>query len=240
MSRNARSNVLFALAVVVLATSAVGVKVYDLRVLKKPLPLRKPLRDMNKASLGAWEVVSSSRLPAELVQELGTEEYLNWLLKTVRADEPRASMVSLSVTYYTDVQDQVPHVPEECQRQGGRTPAGGETIELCLPLVGKTIPMKRLAFYARGETEKKNFVYYTIRVNDKFCSDRQAARLYMGDPRDTHLYYSKIELGFDRLTDADVPDLDAAARELFDKLILELEKKHWPLAGSGKNGVGSR
>ncbi len=100
--------------------------------------------------------------------------------------------------------------------------------------MGGTIPAKRLAVHARGESQKKNFVYYLLRVNDAFCSDRQKARVHMGDFRDTHLYYSKIEIAFDRFTDADIPDLDASARDLFDKVILELEKEHWPPKGAGR------
>lgn len=237
MSQRSRSNLLFALALVVLATSAAGIKLLDLRILKEPLPIRRPLRDMSKAFLKPWKVVGSGRLPAELVQELGTEEYLNWILKNSRGGKSRADTVSLSITYYTDVQDQVPHVPEECQYQAGRTPAGSEELKLDLPSSGKTISAKRLAFYAKGESEKKNFVYYTLRVNDAFFSDRQRARWHMGN-RDTHLYYSKIEMSFDMFTDDAVPDLDAIACDLFDKLVLELEKEHWPPVGAARNKEG--
>ncbi len=235
MLQSSRSNALYALAILVLATSAVGIKVFDLTVLKKPLPIRKPLRDMDKRSLAPWNVVSSSRLPPELVQELGTEEYLHWILRSPHIRKSHRNKVSLSVTYYTDVQDQLPHVPEECQQQAGRTITGGEEFQLDLPGAGRAISAKRLTLRAQGESEKKNFVYYTLRVNDVFCSDRQKARLHMGDFRDTHLYYSKIEIAFDRFTDDDLSELDTGAQDLFDKVILELEKEHWPAEGASRN-----
>ncbi len=234
MSQSMRSNALFAAAIVVLAASAVGVKFFDLVVLKKPLPINTPLRDMNRAAFSPWKILSSSRLKPELVQELGTEEYLNWALKNPHIGKNRGNKVSLSVTYYTDVQDQIPHVPEECQYQAGRTPAGADAFEMHLPDLVRSIPAKRLAFFARGESAKKNFVYYTLRVNDEFCSDRQKARWLMGSRSDTHLYYSKIEIAFDKFDDDDIPDMDASARDLFDKVILELEKEHWPPEGAGR------
>jgi hypothetical protein len=43
----------------------------------------------------------------------------------------RSKLVNLTVTYYTGVQDQVPHVPEECVFQGGMTQNGAKvTIEI--------------------------------------------------------------------------------------------------------------
>lgn len=238
-----RSKVHYGLAVVVLAAGAIGMKAAKARgfltVLKEPLPIRKPLRDLDRDSLGPFVVLSVKKLGADIVQELGTEEYINWVLVDSRLKKQTLASVSLSVTYYTDVLDQVPHVPEECYFQGAFSPAGDETLMLKTDRPGQEIPVRRLSFFPPRQFVKKTYVYYTIRVNEAFYAKRRSVRWRMGSTDDTHLYYSKVEVGFQHVPAGNVGGLDRRAKELFDLVIAELEKSHWPRKGTEHGGIQS-
>lgn len=241
MASRLRSKVHYGLAVLVLAAAAIGMKTAKARgfltVLKKPLPIRKPLRDLDRDALGPFEVLSVRRLGADIVQELGTEEYINWVLVDSRLKKQALASVFLSVTYYTDVLDQVPHVAEECYFQGAFSPAGDETLTLKMDRLGQEVPLRRLSFFPPREFVKKTYVYYTIRVNETFYAKRLSVRLRMASPLDTHLYYSKVEIGFQNVVAKNLGNLDRRAKELFELVIIELEKSHWPRKGTEHGGI---
>ena len=77
----------FGLAVAVLFPSALGLYVAQrmgwVILVKKALPIRKPLVDFDREVFAplSLKFVSSGRLSAEMVAELGTEEYINWILE---------------------------------------------------------------------------------------------------------------------------------------------------------------
>lgn len=236
----------YALAVVVLAASAVGMQVARstglLVVVKKPLPIRQPLRDFHRDRLAPWKFLSAGQLDEEMEIELGTAEYLNWSLESPAPSRVWRDPVSLSVAYYTGKQDQVPHVPEECLWQGGLSPAGGDaTLEIKLSPAGageagEVIHVRRVAFYPRVPDGTKLYDYYTIRVNSRFFTSRNAARPYLAIPGETHLYYSKTEVMFQGVRDENLGQVDQAALELLRKTIDELLKSHYPLKGWEKGG----
>ncbi len=58
----------------------------------------------------------------------------------------------------------------------------------------------------------------------------------MGSPLDTHLYYSKVEIGFQNVESKDLASLDRRAKALFELVIIELEKSHWPKIGAESAG----
>lgn len=231
----------YGLAVLVLVGGAIGMKVAKARgsltVLKKPLPIRKPLRDIDRDALGAFEVLSVRKLAPDIVQELGTEEYINWVLSDSRFRKTSMATVYLSITYYTDVLDQVPHVPEECYFQGAFSQSGDETLVFKMDRLGREIPVRRLSFFPPREFVKKTYVYYTFRVNESFYTNREAVRLRMASPLDTHLYYSKVEVCFQDVEENALANVDRRARALLDLSINELEKSHWPRKGTERGGV---
>lgn len=236
MAQSKRSTIYFALATVVLGGSAVAMQVYDFNIIKKPLPIRKPLVDMSPASLGPYDLVASRRLSVDVTGELGTEEYLEWVLRDRRIANESDSMVSLFLTYYTNVQDQVPHVPEECYLQGGQVSAGDASLEFHIDSLNEDIAVRRLAFFAPKQVESKEYVYYTISVNGTFHSGRQTARWKMGDSADTHLYYSKVEIKFSDRTESEIPELDRRASDLMNSTIRVLFEDHWPPRGTEVGG----
>ncbi|MCB9853962.1 MAG: exosortase-associated EpsI family protein [Phycisphaerales bacterium] len=239
MTHNTRQAVYFSLAVIVLGGSAIATELWSFTIIKGPLPIRKPLIDMSPASLGDYELVASQRLSTDLLSELGTEEYIEWTLRDRRVKEKDGNLVNLFVTYYTNVQDQVPHVPEECNPQAGLIPAGDDSLTFHMDSLDEDIDVRRLAFLPKKEEQLKNVVYYTINVNGTFHNGRQTARLKMADPRDARLYYSKLEIMFSGRLNAVDPELDRRAKELMDATIGVLFENYWPPRGSERGDENS-
>lgn len=207
-----------------------------LRMVKKPLPIRKKLDDLSRGSLAPLEFVSTQRLPTEIVEELGTTEYLNWVVRESTGGGGKGRNIYASVTYYTGVVDQVPHVPEECMAQGAFTQDSTEIIEMELPTVGRNIVVRRLTFYPPRDLTVKTYVYYTFSVNGDFFATRNGVRQRMADLFDSHLYYSKVEISIKGRPDALDRGLDDLARQTLDLLIAELIKSHWPPKGWERGG----
>jgi hypothetical protein len=178
----------------------------------------------------------SQRFPAEIEAELGTKEYVNWVLDLPRVRKVWSGDVILSVTYYTGKQDQVPHVSEECLVQQTFSPSGDDTLDMEMARLGRVLPVRRLSFYPPRQVGTKTYVYYSICVNNDFYPGRQGARLRMANARDTHLYYAKLEVSFEGVADEDLPIVDQHAQELLDGTLTELMQSHWPLKGWERGG----
>lgn len=244
-----RQMVLFFLAVILLGGSALGLQaakeVLQLQLIKKPIPLRKPLDDFDRSYLSPYKLVRVQKLSPEVVVELGTEEYLNWVLHDESSDGKPGSVASLSVTYYTGVQDQVPHVPEECMYQANYIPTGDFSFEITVPWQEQNVPLRRLLFkpppsaMVRGTTNDLA-IYYTIAVNGAFETSRNMVRTHMLDWRDSHLYYSKVELTFQCVPGSANGALDDEAGRLMGMVLTELVKSHWPVPGSERTEIPDR
>lgn len=211
----------------------------QLQLIKKALPIRKPLPDMDLKVLAPWEG-TGSRMRPDTAEELGTTEYALWNLHKPNAKGTGAD-ASLFLTYYTGVQDQLPHVPEECYTVGGS--AVESDIELTdVDIGGKNGSIRKLTFLPTpremqdGDVGRK-YVYYLIAVNGELLASRNTVRIRMADPRDSHLYYSKVELAFH--ADEPVKDnqLDVVAIDLINRTVTELFKSHWPPKGA-ERGTG--
>lgn len=228
------------LAVLALAGSAAFMQAAQnrgwLSLVKKQLPILKPLKEFERSRLEPFMLVSSQEMPPETVEELGTEEYVNWILKEPSNPPYKGRGINLAITYYTGVVDQVPHVPEECMVQGAFTPDGDETLQMEMPDLGKSIEVRRLQFFPPRDMSIKTYVYYTFCVNGDFLATRMAVRSRMTKWSDTHLYYSKIEVSFRARPGADLSELDARAQEVLDRAISELLKSHFPPKGWEQGG----
>ena len=239
MTSISRSRVHFFVAAIVLGSTAAGMQWANnsgsLKIIKKALPIRKPLPDFDRSVLSPVEVMGAQRLKPEMEEELGTKEYVDWSMAWPgpRGDRQR---MHVSLTYYTGLQDQVPHVAEECMYQGGMEQAEDATVDVPMPSLGGPQPLRRLIFYPRDELGDMTYIYYTIRVNGAFYTDRNRVRVRMADFRDTHLYYSKVELAMTAPADANREELDARAAFVLDKLLTELVRSHWPLKGWERGG----
>lgn len=228
----------FVLAVVCLGGTALGLHLARDRLvlIKKPLVIRKYLRDFDRGVIKPFVFLSSRTLPSETIAELGTDEYADWRVNLPGEGHPWSGSVGLFLTYYTGKQDQVPHVPEECFYQGAFTPAGDETLKMEMPKLEEEVAVRRLAFYPPGQVRNKSYVYYVLSVNGVFHTQRDTARVQMANPRDTHLYYAKVEISLEGVDDTRLGEMDEHIRGLLDRTLTELRREHWPLKGWERGG----
>ena len=179
--------------------------------------------------MAPYLVRDHATLSDEMVYELGTSQYVQWALENPKARGTGwQRSASLFVTYYTGVQDQVPHVPEECYYQGNASLSASQDIEFKLP-DGEAYPVRRLRFVPPRGGGVRLFVYYTFIVNGDMVCDRNHVRTRMGRESEKYLYYSKIELCFQSLTDEEAPpDMDRMAERLLGQIIPVMLKDHIP------------
>ncbi len=198
-----------------------------LYLLKKPAPLIRELDQMSAACAAPYLVRDRQVLSDELISELGTRQYAQWVLENPESRGTWQRVASMFITYYTGIQDQVPHVPEECYYQGNSSQSASQDIEFRLP-DGRVYSVRRLSFVPpRGGTHV--FVYYTFIVNGDMYCDRETVRWRMARETERYLYYSKIELCFQSPTDERPPPaMDEMAERLLGQIIPVLLKDHIP------------
>jgi hypothetical protein len=198
---------------------------------KLPLPLRAELDTLDKQKLFPYQFLSASALKAEMVDSLGTNQYISWMLRDTTVTTGGAEqLASLFVTYYTGKPDQVPHVPDVCYQASGYSPQDESVRDVPIPALGITIPIKVL------ELEKSHLlgresrvVMYTFGVNGKFAADRRDVQVIMANPFEHYAYFSKVEITFGN--QENVPPKDVALRageRLLQVVIPILVSDHWP------------
>jgi hypothetical protein len=83
----------------------------DVYLRKLPVEPRENLTNIS-TSLGDWQARADRRYTAELLEELGTDVYLERIYVLEGDDE--VDPIQLHITYYTGMIDAVPHVPDRC------------------------------------------------------------------------------------------------------------------------------
>jgi len=209
----ARFYVCLGLLLLSAATLEVSARALGRHFQKLPVPLKKPLAMMDVRKLQpAYELHTHQPEPlsAEVIETLGTDEYLNWNLVDERRDRSDpAYAASVFVSYYTGKPDMVPHVPEECVRAAGATLIGSMTTHVTVPGVGAPqdrVPVRVLKFESpgggqpsllQGHSGRPTFhVLYFFHVNGRFCTTRTQVRLAQSNLFDRYAYYAKVEVGF--------------------------------------------
>ncbi len=202
-------------------------------VIKKlPVPLRVPLSQLDATRLAPYNLLQASDIKPEVLDALGTHLYIDWLMEDTSVTDRSAPerYIRLFISYYTDVPGQVPHVSEECMVAAGHKEVSEEIVEVPVPDLQQTVPVKlqcfeRLAFLGR----ESRTVMYTFHTNGRFAPDRQMVRAILNRPRDKHSYFSKVEISFG--TNDASPSTEKAAqagRRFLAKLLPILVKEHWP------------
>lgn len=201
-----------------------------LYLVKEAAPLVRPLSDFDAARLEPFIVREKTQLPDDIVEELGTRYYIQWsLADPTGSGDAWLRTASLFVTYYTGIQDQVPHVPEECYFQGASSQQGLDDLSVRLVSQDRDIPVRRLVFVPPHGGSLRMIVYYTFIVNGDFYCDRLSVRRRMMNESERYLYYSKIELLFRIPTGDGIPSaMDDVAARLLNQSISELVKTHIP------------
>lgn len=117
-----RAKYAFFLACSMLVAGRVGFKAatgyLNIYLQKRPVELREHFDNIS-TTLGPWKMVGEGhKLSQEMVEELGTELYLDREYMR-EIDDRTGQRVSLHVAYYTGMIDAVPHIPDRCFVAGG-------------------------------------------------------------------------------------------------------------------------
>jgi len=201
---------------------------------KLPVPLRKSLDQFDEYKLWPYKVVQRTKLPSEMEGELGTDQYIQWLLEdtSIHGQDQPGKYVTFFVTYYTGTPDQVPHVPEECYVGGGYDRVGGSQAQVTVPNLGlpdDKLDVHLLLFKGGRQLVNQNRpVIYLFSVNGKFTSTRLGARLALADIRSKYAYLSKVEITFQGPRQPSREQALQLAGKLLSRALPELVKEHWP------------
>lgn len=251
----------FLICVAVLAVAAGGmdmlISYLDLQLKKLPLPLRKSLDELDESALQAagYRVVTKTTIDnADVLEALGTEDYIQWTLQDERVSETSpVRYCAIFVTYYTGNPDQVPHVPEECYFGGGYQRLDEEGVVVKTGTVGsqlgesdtakssadKTISARCLTFGTKDADlwqAPTNFrVLYFFKVNGEYAGSREQVRAVMNKNLfSKYSYYSKVEWRFFNVSPggamvaATKEQAVAASSRMLTAVVNLLEKEHWP------------
>jgi hypothetical protein len=234
-------------AVLALAGGGMSLKTHGLGLLKKsPLPLKKSLELLDENGLGPYRVVDKSRIANnEVVKELGTEDYIQWVIEDTDApvDSP-VRRLFLFVTYYA-LPDRVPHVPEECWAGGGYQQRSSGRVSLSIDDKAgfrRGIGARCLVFGSSrtgvGQPRHEFPVLYFFRVNNEYAGSRNGARIALNKSAFQRFScFSKVEFVFNQMAVGPTKGAAVAACEKLLGVVLPvLEREHWPdpqKAGSG-------
>jgi len=224
---------------------------------KAALPLKRPLDALDQSKLRPEYVPHRDQpklLTHEAIENLGTEEYLQWNLTDRRRgpNDPTA-VARLFVTYHTGGPGLVPHRPKECHAAAGQELMNETLIEVSVPDsdgVEHTFPVSVLefGFPSQGITQMQGgssdnphlIVAYFFYVNGRYVTTRTSVRRAVSNLWDRYSYYSKIEISFNDDSFQRLPGRDeavAATRRLLRKLMPILWEDHYQDWEAIKNGA---
>jgi len=237
-SANPRTGLLngpFIVAVVLLGAAAIlagpVASFMDFQQGKAALPLKKPLSAMDVDGLLPYRVVQRQVLESVVVDALGTDQYINWVLEdtSVPTADP-LRVAHLFVTYDTGGVNLVPHTPDECRLGAGYQPAQPhENVEVNVPHLAPdlaSIPIRLCTFVKTAVFNREEVsVVYTFHCDGRFVATRSGVRLLINDLTDRYAYFSKVEVSFPQATREQ--SLQGAAK-LLDRLLPVLVRDHFP------------
>lgn len=204
---------------------------------KLGLPLVRPFSELAEAALGPYRVVDRLTLEPEVVEALGTKEYINWFLEDLSVDHnDPLRFASLLVTYYSGGHDLVPHTPDVCYLGAGYQQAQPhENIKLDLRVLeaqASYVPARLLTFARTSVFDRQEMsVVYTFFCNGEFVDSgtyfdpRTGVRMLINTPSNVYAYFSKIESSFPRASRDQSVD---GARKLFGYVLPALIRDHLP------------
>lgn len=220
---------------------SLAIKHFNMHLKKDPLLLKRSLDLLDANGLGPYRVVSRSRIPEDdVVKELGTEDYIQWVLED--ADAAADSSVRrclLFITYY-GLPDLVPHVPEECYAGSGYQRLASENVKLELNISGvvRGLNGRYVVFgdqeSAGWESAAEFAVLYVFRVNGEYANTRDKTRFILNKGIfERHSYFSKVEWkffnsGLGQLIYPNKEEAIAATEKLLAVILPVLEKECWP------------
>jgi hypothetical protein len=210
-------------------------------VKKEPLPLRKSLELLDEKALAPYKVASKTEISnQEVIESLGTQDYIQWLLEdTEAAVDSTVRQCLLFITYY-DLPDRVPHVPEECHTGVGhqRLASDSVTFEINKDGIVEKIPATYLVFASTSSSywgmDTKFPILYLFNVNESYANNRESARFALNkNIFSKHSYFSKVEwkffnIRFGKPVYPTKEEAITASKKLLSIILPILEKEHWP------------
>ena len=228
----------FLICAVVLAIA--GIAMEWVHVEKLPFPLKKTLDLLDEKALAPYKVLSKEKIRnEEVIKNLGTEDYIQWILEdTDAAADSAVRKCLLFITYY-ELPDKVPHVPEECYMGTGyqRLASDSVTFEIKKGGSRQKIPGRHLVFESTrsnywGRSEKFS-VLYLIKVNKDYTNSRDGARWILNkNIFSKYVYFCKVEWNFlgssGAKTYPEKEEAVVASGKLLGVILPLLEREHWP------------
>ncbi len=236
----------FVMCAVVLAIAgggmSIAIKRFGVYLEKTPLPLKKSLDLLDEGTLAAYKVIHRGKIENEqIVKELGTEDYIQWVLEdTDAAADSAVRKCSLFITYYELPDPRVVHVPDECYMGVGYQRLASDSVTFKINKDGseQNIPGRCLVFAGTDSSQWYNdtkfAVLYLFNVNGEYEGSRGAARVVLNkNIRGKHSYFSKVEWKFFdmRFGQTIYPSREealTASQKLLAVILPILEKEHWP------------
>lgn len=228
----------FVICVVVLAVSGVVMSKFDVE--QELWPLKKPLTLLEQEDLRSYTIVSKYEIEdADTLKNLGTEDYLQWMLEDTEApfDSPTRKIM-LFVTYYA-LADRVPHVPEECYVGSGHQLLASDEMKFTIEGPGgeQEVPGRALVFqktssdfWSGGE---KFSAFYLFSVNGIYADSRESARFALNrNMFGRHSYFCKVEWNFYAFSGVksylEKEEAKKAGEKLLGVILPILATKYWP------------
>ncbi len=199
---------------------------------KKPLPLKEELSLLNKERLAPYRLVRPEEIEPAVLDQLGTREYVQWIMQEPDSAAGPGRHLALFVTYYTGSADTVPHVPDDCYRGSGFDVVSETQDSITITAGGRevVVPLHILEFRkARQFIEQRSrIVIYTFHANGQFRNDRTAVRLVLGSLSERYAYHSKLELSMDLDARTTKAQAIASLKEFCRVVTPVLLEEHWP------------
>ncbi|MBN1437063.1 MAG: hypothetical protein JW936_08300 [Sedimentisphaerales bacterium] len=237
----------FVICVLVLGICAGGLHIaaeqLQIEFRKRAVPLQHPLDelDISKMRIGdepGYELLEARRIPAEIEEELGTRDYIQWTVADLSYPEgdPRR-IQTIFITYYTGNPDKVPHVPDWCYVGSGGRITDTENIEITVPNNGTdsdqlSMRILEISFPSRWMNTRSNVIKtvgYFFSVNGDYRCTRDEVRVRQAWIFDRYAYFSKVELNLLDQQDLTREQVVEALEHLAQRLVPVLVSDHWPV-----------
>ena len=241
----------FLICILVLAVAGASqsyvIKHLGVQLIKLPIPLKKPLDMLEEFDLSPYKVINKHNIRnKDVLENLGTEEYIQWEFEDVSADKSSNSKYcSLFITYYTGNPDQVPHVPDECYVGGGNQRLASDIVGLNLKFTNdddigqvKKINAKYIVFSHKNsnmwQVASEFPVMYFFHANGKYSGSRTETRKIMGkNLLGKYSYFAKVEWkfygrGYSGAIYPDKKEIIEASEKFLSILLDVMDKEFWP------------
>ena len=237
----------FLLCTVLLGISAAGLRAgerwLEWNFRKEEIPLRKGLGELDRSKLGSYNVIEERKFPKEIEEELGTKEYINWVLEDTSVDsKDPARYLRLHVSYYTGNPDKVPHIPEICFAVSGALVRNRQNTEIRVPNCGQEqqddkIPIRVMDiwFPQSQVSQGKGIVGYFFAVNGEYRCTNIEVRFKLNNWWERYAYFSKVEISFLGQRELTQESALAAMEKLGRTVTPILWSEHWPDWSSWSN-----